>query len=306
LSHPSSVQLLSNCLNGSTSPSAKSKSDFESKTAAIHAEASAQATYDLKDIKADALWLSQKADIDEISALRIAVLEWQNRPAARLLSGFADEESTSLQSAAGVENFRMSLAGPSFAEIFSQNVGREDKASDFVTEGSRRMRLRNLYLSERTHIVKTARKLFTLFLNSNINEHMPKNAQNNRINLLCQLGAAVFKDKLAGDECRSYIQTCIKAIQSRLSALEGDGGWLGSAESSEAVEDTWRTALVEEISHIVQTLFLQLQASTELPSADLFLSWLRLMGDYNFLESLQVVSSVTTFTKLLYFRMLTP
>ncbi|KAF7597600.1 hypothetical protein BBP40_000078 [Aspergillus hancockii] len=288
LSHPESVQLLSNCLNGFPSPSPKSKSDFESKTAAIHAETTTQATYDLKEIKADALWLSQKAGIDEVSALRIAVLEWQGRPATRLSSGFAEEESTSLQGAAGVEDFRMSLAGPSFAEIFSQNVGREDNTSDFVSEENRRMRLRNLYLSERIHIVKSARKIFALFLNSNINEHTPNNAQKNRSDLLCQLGTTVFKDKLADDESRSFIQACIKAIQSRLSALEGDGGWLGSAESSEAVEDMWRTTLVEEILHIMQTLFLQLQASTELPSADIFLSWLRLMRDYNFLEPLQV------------------
>ncbi|KAB8237423.1 nucleoporin [Aspergillus alliaceus] len=288
LSHPESVQLLSSCLNGFTSPSAKSKSDFESKTSAIHAETSTQATYDLKELKADALWLSSKAGIDEISALRIAVLEWQNRPATRLLSGFAEEETTSLQSATGVENFRVSLAGPSFSEIFSQNAGREINATDFVSEGNRRLRLRNIYLSERTHIIKTARKLFALFLHSKTDDYAPKKPEQNRSELLCQLGATVFKGKLAGEDCCTFIQACIKAVESRLSALEGEGGWLGITESSEAVEDMWRTALVEEILHIVQTLFLQLQASTELPSASVFLSWLRLMGDYNFLEPLQI------------------
>ncbi|KAE8355051.1 nucleoporin subcomplex protein binding to Pom34-domain-containing protein [Aspergillus coremiiformis] len=287
LSHPESVQLLSNCLNGFTPPSAKSKSDLESKTAAIHAETTAQATYSITELKADALWLSREAGIDEISALRIAVLEWQNRPATRLLSGFAEEETTSLRSAAGVENFRVSLAGPSFAEIFSQNASREGNASGFVSEENRRLRLKNLYLSERTHIIKTARKLFALFLHSNTNGHAPKKSEQNRSDLLCQLGAAVFKDRLAGDESRSFVQASIQAVQTRLSALEGDGGWLGVAESSEVVEDLWRTALVEEILHIVQILFLQLQASAELPSADIFLSWLRLMSDYSFLEPLQ-------------------
>ncbi|KAB8279483.1 nucleoporin subcomplex protein binding to Pom34-domain-containing protein [Aspergillus minisclerotigenes] len=288
LSHPESVQLLASCLDGFTSSSAKTKSDFESKTAAIHAETTAQASYNLKELKEDALWLSQKAGIDEISALRIAVLEWQNRPATRLLSGFSEEESTSLQSAAGVENFRMSLAGPSFAEIFSQKVGREDNASGFVSEESRRLRLRELYLSERTHIIKTARRLFALSLRNDVNEPAPQMSEQKRSDLLCQLGATLFNDKLAGDKCRTFIQACIKAIQGRLSALESDGGWLGLAESNEAVEDLWRTALVEEILHIVQILFLRLQSSAELPSADVFVSWLRLMGDYNFLETLQI------------------
>ncbi|GMG05305.1 unnamed protein product [Aspergillus oryzae] len=293
LSHPESVQLLARCLDGFTSSSAKTKSDFESKTAAIHSETTAQASYNLKELKEDALWLSQKAGIDEISALRIAVLEWQNRPATRLLSGFSEEESTSLQSAAGVENFRMSLAGPSFAEIFSQKVGREDNASGFVSEESRRLRLRELYLSERTHIIKTARRSFALSLRNDVNEPAPQMSEQKRSDLLCQLGATLFNDNLAGDKCRTFIQACIKAIQGRLSALESDGGWLGLAESNEAVEDLWRTALVEEILHIVQILFLRLQSSAELPSADVFVSWLRLMGDYNFLETLQIVKSNT-------------
>ncbi|KAE8380531.1 nucleoporin subcomplex protein binding to Pom34-domain-containing protein [Aspergillus bertholletiae] len=288
LSHPESIQLLANCLDGFPSPSAKTKSDFESKTAAIHAETTAQASYNLKEIKEDALWLSQKAGIDEISALRIAVLEWQNRPATRLLAGFSEEESTSLQSAAGVENFRMSLAGPSFAEIFSQKVGREDNASGFVSEESRRLRLRELYLSERTHIIKTARRLFALSLRGNVNEPALQKPEPKRSDLLCQLGATLFKDKLSGDKYYTFIQACIKAIQALLSALESDGGWLGVTESSEAVDDMWRTALVEEILHIVQILFLQLQSSAELPSADIFVSWLRLMGDYNFLETVQI------------------
>jgi nuclear pore complex protein Nup188 len=72
--------------------------------------------------------------------------------------------------------------------------------------------------------------------------------------------------------------------------LEGDGGWLGAAESSEELENIWRTSLVEEIVHIVQIMFHQLQASEEFPTADLLLSWLRLMADYSFLETIQVVS----------------
>ncbi|KAG2415233.1 hypothetical protein HFD88_006424 [Aspergillus terreus] len=288
LSHPESIQLLSDCLKSFPAPSTKSKSDFESKTAAIHAETTAQGSYDLKEIKADALWLSQKACIDEVSALRTVILEWQNRPGTRLLARFADEEATSLQGAAGVENFRVSLAGPSFAEIFNKSTRRDD-ASDFASEKNRRMRIQNLYLSERVHLVKTARKLLALHLSDNLDQKtLPSTEQNERVSLLRKLGASVFKNKLVGDEWRSQIQSCINAIESRLKALEGDGGWLGASESSETVEDIWRTTTVEEISHIVQMLFLQLQASADIPSAQLLLSWLRLMANYSFLEPLQV------------------
>lgn len=296
LSHPESVRLLSQCLNPFSPPSAKSKSDFESKTAAIHAETTTQAAYNLKEIKADALWLSQKAGIDEITALRITVLEWQNRPATRLLTSFSNEEATSLQSAAEVDNFRVSVTGPSFSQTLRERTGRKD-GSDFASEENRRLRLRDLYLSERSHILKTARKLLSWSLRDSIPHSefaAPERNGNDTQTALYKLGVSIFKNKSDGDEWLRFLQDCVDATRSRVSALEGDGGWLGADQSSEAIENLWRTTLVEEILHILQLLFLELQASSAIPNAKLLLSWLRLMADYNFLESLQVVRSHST------------
>ncbi|KAL4934107.1 nucleoporin [Aspergillus undulatus] len=286
LSHPDSVQLLLNRESAFPPPSAKTKSEFETKTAAIHAETNAQASYDLKEIKADALWLSEKAGIDEVNALRIAVLEWQTRPAARLLGRLADEEATSLKAASGVDNFRVSLAGPSFAEILSKRSGEGDSASDFISEKNRRLRLRELYLSERSHIIKASRKVLALFLDSDDRDTAAQQ-QSGNLNGLEKLGASIFKDKVDGSAWHDFAQECIKAVKTRLSALEGAGGWLSAAEGSEETESLWRTTLVEEVSHLLQSLFMQLQTSTKIPSSDLLLSWLRLMVDYAFLESLQ-------------------
>lgn len=282
--------MLSNCLHPFPSPSAKSKSDFESKTAAIHAETTAQSSYDLKEIKADASWLSQKAGIDEITALRITVLEWQTRPAARLLNKFSEEETTSLQSAAGVDNLHLSLAGPTFAGILRQNP--EATASDFASEETRHLRLRCIYLEERSHVLKTARKLLTLSLHNRVpgQPPLPQLRGTDAPTPLSGLGSEIFKDKSAGDGYRQFLQQCISATRSRLSDMEDIGGWLAPAESSEEVADTWKTILVEEVTHILQILFLQLQASAEIPDAELLLPWLRLMTDYNFLEYVEVVS----------------
>ncbi|KAL4999117.1 nucleoporin subcomplex protein binding to Pom34-domain-containing protein [Aspergillus recurvatus] len=286
LSHPDSTQLILNRGSVFPAPSAKTKSEFDTKTAAIHAETNAQASYDLKEIKADALWLSEKAGIDEVSALRITVLEWQTRPASRLLGRLADEEATSLKGAAGVDTFRVSLAGPSFAEIFNTRPGDGNSAAEFVSEKTRRLRLRELYLSERTHIVKTARKLLALFLNSD-DQDPPPRQQPGSSSDLCKLGASIFKDKITGSNWHVFAQECIKGVETRLSALDGEGGWLSVAESSEEIESLWRTTLVEEVSHLLQSLFMLLQNSSGIPPADLLLSWLRLMVDNVFLESLQ-------------------
>lgn len=289
LSHPESVELLSQSLIPFSRPSAKSKSEFESKTAAIHVETNSKSSFDLQEIKADAQWLSEKAQIDEITALRITVLEWQGRPATRLVSTFSTEEATSLQSAIGSDNLRVSVAGPTLASVV-RPAAIEDASSSFASESHRRQRLRNLYLSERSHILKTFRKLLAFSLHdlSNESARSSGNESDRRLSL-CKLGVAMFQGKSAGSGLTRLLEDCMTGIRKRLVDLEGNGGWLGANESNEEIEAIWRTTLVEEVVHILQIMFHQLRASSEIPTEDLVVSWLDLMLDFAFLETLQVV-----------------
>lgn len=216
-------------------------------------------------------------------------MEWQNRPATRLTLGFSSEEATSLQSAAGTENLRGSLAGPNFASLLNQTA-RSDGVQSFEKEEKRRLRLREVYLSEASHVVKTLRKLLALSLHDGISADSTAPDSHDRKLALRKIGTTIFQDKSTGDGLDRFLQECITSIRSRLTSLEGDGGWLSAVESSEELENIWRTSLVEEIVHIVQLMFHQLQASVEFPTADLLLSWLQLMADYSFFETIQVVS----------------
>lgn len=290
LSHPESVELLSQSLIPFSRPCPKSKSEFESKTAAIHVETNSRNSFDLKEIKADAQWLSEKAGIDEITALRITVLEWQNRPATRLTTTFSTEEATSLQSAAGSDSLRVSVAGPNLASIL-RHTADDAGTSSFDTENKRRLRLRSLYLLERSHILKTYRKLLTLSLYNLPSESTPSSGHESKRNLaLCRLGESTFQEKSTGNGLSQLLNECISGIRKRLKDLEVDCGWLGANESSQETEDIWRSTLVDEIVQILQIMYHQLQASAEVPSGGLLLSWLELMADYGFLEFLQVVS----------------
>lgn len=215
LSHPESIQLLSRSVNSFPEPSTKSKSEFNSKTAAIHVETNAKKSFDLQEIKADAQWLSEKARIDEITALRIVVLEWQNRPATRLTTTFSSEEATSLQSAAGSDNLRVSVAGPNLASILKQTAG-EAGSSTFDTEGNRRLRLRALYLSERSHLLKTFRKLLALSYHTPTTEAAIISTPEND---LVRLGITIFREKSTGDGLYKLLEACISAVQSRLQDL---------------------------------------------------------------------------------------
>jgi nuclear pore complex protein Nup188 len=269
------------------------------KTAAIHVSASPQARYNLDEIKADALWLSQKATIDEISALRIVVLEWQSRPATQLLAGFAEEEVMSLLNATGIDDFRTSMTGPQIMDVLNKRISNDRDALGFSSEPARRLRLRHCYLSERSHIVKISRKLLSLSLHDDIpNGGMRISTRNTgkdhtKTNKsLRDLGSVIFRDSATEDGRVRFLQACIKAIRHRVDQFQTDGGWLGTTDADEECEIFWRITVIEEIVHIMQILFLQLQASANIPTAGLLLSWLRLLTDSGFLESLFVVSVI--------------
>lgn len=82
--------------------------------------------------------MSAQVDIDEVSALRIALLEWQSRAYARMLTGYAAEERISLQGAVGRD----------------VDLPVIDQATYFNSVISRRYRLLTTYLEERLHIIR--------------------------------------------------------------------------------------------------------------------------------------------------------
>ncbi|KAJ5682477.1 hypothetical protein N7462_005642 [Penicillium macrosclerotiorum] len=284
LSHPESTRLLSGSLHSFPGPSKALKGDFDSKTAAINVETNSKSSFDLNEIKADAQWLSEKAKIDEITALRITILEWQNRPATRLTTTFSSEEATSLQSATGTDNLRVSVAGPNLNSILKQTPN-DGGVSSFDSETNRRLRLRSLYLSERSHLLKTFRKLLVLSSHGSLTNSIQPTKHESE---LIDMGTTLLAEKSTGGGMHPFIEECIKAIRERLEELETNGSWLGTEESNRETEDIWRTTLVEEIIHILQIMFHQLRACEEIPTGELFVSWLKLMAEYDFLEILQV------------------
>ena len=137
----------------SYTPNTPTKSTFETKTAAINVTPTTKKDYDITEIKEDALWLSKEAEIDELSALRLVVLEYQTRSAAQLQSEFSDEERIFLQEAAGNGSLELSstLSRTKLASAVS-----DEHAVDLDSKDVRRVRALRLYLSERRYLLKCA------------------------------------------------------------------------------------------------------------------------------------------------------
>lgn len=194
-----------------------------------------------------------------------------------------------MEEAAGVDRFRASVVGSAFTELLRQKANQEDGSLEFLSEESRRLRLRRIYLSERSHVLKTSRKLLSI---SQGTTESPSVTHSENRNKLRNLGSKLFAERLRGDGLAKFLKDCVDAVRTRLKHLGEDGGWLGAEESNAEIDDLWRTIVVEEIAHVVQIAFILLQASSEIPNAELLLSWLQLMANYDFLESLQVVSKL--------------
>ncbi|KAK5949823.1 hypothetical protein OHC33_009212 [Knufia fluminis] len=78
-----------------------SQKQFEAATAAINVAPSQDKHYDISQIKADASWLSKDLKLDQAQALRVVLLEWQNRPLLHLQAGYSEAEVASLKDVYG-------------------------------------------------------------------------------------------------------------------------------------------------------------------------------------------------------------
>jgi len=113
----------------------------------------------------------------------------------------------SLLDAAGVDNFSASLVGSQVMDALKTTASREEDTSTFLSERSRRLRLRYLYLSEKSHILKISRKLLSIYLRDTIpnggtesNTYHPIQKSLTGNDSLRDLGSSIFKGKIKGDD----------------------------------------------------------------------------------------------------------
>lgn len=127
-------------------PSSQSKAAFETKTAAINATPTPTDKYDIKIIKEDALWLCKNANVNEVDALRVVVVEHQTQSQSHLTGLLSAQDVANVQEAAGVSSAQASSI---FGSIdVSTAPDAETIRSEFEKEESRRQRQIAILLSE--------------------------------------------------------------------------------------------------------------------------------------------------------------
>ncbi|KAL9093379.1 MAG: hypothetical protein Q9159_000233 [Coniocarpon cinnabarinum] len=266
-----SIQALSNCTRANRPPNGQAKSEFETRTAAINVTQAKSSNYDIHQIKDDALWLARIAKLDELSALRTTVLEWQDRPRNRLLSIHS----------AGASSGSRSVA--------SDGDGDEDQSPR-----TRRARLLQLWYNEqqsmidvRAILAKT--QLYTersTAMITNGNDQVPPYEWLKLLDRrLCR--TSDIREEFADTHLAILPQT-IDAIRTRAQASQKP-----VADINDELAQDWYPKLIlhtgQEIKNLLQFSLIALGTGNDPPTAPIIANWFQSLGALNFFQDMSTL-----------------
>ena len=268
-------------------PSAQEKSRYEAKTAPISVMPSASNHYDLDEIKADSLWLSKQAQISEYSALRLVMVEWQARPTIQLLSGLTEEEALSVQDAAGLSNLGASTFMSNSSILAAPSGFALQSSAQFDSLDQRRLRIIETYHSNRVSILRISELLVSWGAATKLRSTYGTDYRV-CVDWLEQLG----RDIAARQIQTQPLDSCIRAVDSRLGALENGYTWHVSERILDIAVDKWMTGHVTEIVHILHIALLHADLFTDkFVHAATIEQWFDFASNRGFFVGLQLVSN---------------
>jgi nuclear pore complex protein Nup188 len=227
-------------------------------------------------VKDDALWLANEAKVEETAALRIVVLEWQLRPRDRILSVDLDPAFTAADAGPSGASFNASM---SFTQSFMAKDTREQLDSSFESEAAHKVRLLQLYLQERLHVLRLADLLIRFYIGHVTvpNENIPRILEMGKslLNAVCKSASKT----LTYESC---VHEFVEALQQRINRLESGSGWYAKEGGSELLEVIWSQAQIEEMVPILQLTFNVVFRAV--PSSKSTLSYFELMKERFFFD----------------------
>ncbi|KAF2652752.1 hypothetical protein K491DRAFT_780808 [Lophiostoma macrostomum CBS 122681] len=266
-------------------PSAAEKAKFETKTAPISVTPPATAHYNLDEIKADSLWLSELARISQFAALRLAAIEWQSRPTVQLLSGLTEEEASSVHDATGLANLGASAFIPNSSIVTAPSASSD---SHFDSENQRRLRIIDTYLATRVSILRISQLLVSWGKASDLRRRY---GAEYRVcgDWLEQLGQDVAAKQSPADS--EALRQCIDALESRCNTLDNGFTWSIAEPIQEAAADRWATSLVTELIHILHLAIAHADFYTDkFVSAAVVEQWFTFIANKDFFRDLSLPS----------------
>ncbi|KAG9521151.1 hypothetical protein KCU93_g7541, partial [Aureobasidium melanogenum] len=266
---PTVLSILGAPLTPFQPPTSQSKTDFETRTAAINALPSESGQYDINQIKEDALWLSKEANIQETDALRIVLVEWQQRSASRMLAEWSQDERLGIQNAAANAHFRQSI----------NPTPEPDQKSIFDTQQQRRPRLLNTLYAEKSSILALSALLIGLALP----QDLQSTAVNTRVSLL-EAALAVFRTQTLTSN-PSFFCKCINALDAKLQSLNPES-WSGLLSDDEDLANSYIKSVFTQLVLILRLAYIHIFSQKEILDSEPVVLWFSLMDATYFFSAL--------------------
>jgi nuclear pore complex protein Nup188 len=264
-------------------PTNQTKLDFETKTGAINVVPSPNDPFDLDAVKGDARWLSKNANVNEVAALRVVLVEYQSRAHSHLTGPLSTQDVANIQEAAGVGDAQ---ASPILALLNVATVAdAESTWADFETESSRRQRLLATYLFERRSFLAAVDALLAFLLHS---RSTGTGSELDPLRGAVLQGAFGFDENAAKPDTSrldALAPTYIRTLDDCLGRIETVPESLDRQMLTDQLEVDWvRTTLTEAV-HAMSLTFqiLDLKAS-HFVAPEIVTQWFALMDACEFFE----------------------
>lgn len=225
------------------------------------------------------------------------MLEWQTRPAERLLLDSPHDDTADYRKTLSVNGLAASFNRSTQTRPLSSD---QDASNTFDSAEARRDRLLSIYLSERRYILKTSEHLLSAALSeaaqpgklaepssgSKSKGKAPERPERSeKSDWIEEVGNDICTiwnvDGLVEDSRENFIVTAVNALQFRVDSTESGSGWF-EQEPRDIIEAAWARNQWLEMIHIMQAMLTLLNSSTHVTRCDSLVAWFRFVAKYGF------------------------
>ncbi|KAI7402486.1 hypothetical protein KC336_g14417 [Hortaea werneckii] len=307
LSDDESVAILSKPFQPFERPSANTRSAFDTRVAPINISQSANGDCNLEEIKKDAVWLSEKLSVDETSCLRIAILEWQQRPADLLFEG--PQKAAAKPNADLRSSFLASTASLSASTNRVETLG-----PDFSKEETRRERQVHIYGEERLYSLKLTADLVSY--GGTQGSVSLRRSSSWLDELAARITDQFCAPALDFAESQKSITQSVDCVAKFLQVLHDRSQWPKAFTEGEnaALEEDYISSMLLNVACVLRIILAQLYSLSGPPGGEPVLKWFNLMkvDQYQHLQGLQPtltlpdVSHIQSLASMVSLAMLAP
>lgn len=278
---------LKNVLEPPQGPDSGSAAQFDTKTAPINVSQNGNGAYNLDEIKADAKWLSKEVRIQELVALRMAIIEWQERPSDELLHA----TSTDPLAASNCNALATSVLSKSTLDREATTYGSSLRpALDFAKEDLRRQRLLSVYLSEINFMLKLSADLITrdAVTKSKVQGHqvgaLREHTKKSWIDDVAKkVAEGMIKDHRMA-EGNMHLQKCISKFETLMQQVEDEKSWPKAFKEEIVMTQSFLDAQFSDVVQVLRILLAGLYALDGAPQPRTVRAWYMAMENYGFLQ----------------------